>query len=40
MKKGDKGMGIEGAILIPAILSGFRMRFEGVGGEGIEYYEA
>ena len=34
MKKGDKGvgiLGIWGAILVPAILSGFGMGFEGEG---------
>jgi hypothetical protein len=40
MKKGDKGRGIIGiwsAILVPAILSGFNMGFEGEvkGGEWI-----
>ena len=29
MKKGDKAMGIWGAILVPMIVSGFSMRFEG-----------
>ena len=29
MKKSDKEMGIWGAILVPAVLSGFGMGFEG-----------
>lgn len=36
MKKGDEGMTVWSAILVPAILSGFGVGFEG-GGEGIAW---